>query len=1642
MTVTRRTASVGSNVSGTSAASVVLSRHVDLADGDLLLACTNGPVGTQTAPAGWTLLSVAVSGGTQSNLWKKIASSEPATWTFSFAASSSVNASVVSFIGAHDVLSFDYRIITAFASLSCRTMDAPRDAVAYMFGAWRDATTNTSSVNEGVEDFDTATGNTGLTIFRGLTASYFGPNDVFDIINIGDALPGGTFTISNPVDNGVAWVVLIDSVAPDVEPWSSTNGDFGIEVNLDTRTVNSVGSIDSRFRGDFTNQVVAYAESGENAPSEITENLADGKNFTKWLTFADSGYVQYDFGVGKLAKRYRLCSAGDAPERDPFTWTLKGSNDGVGFTNLDTRTAVGFATRHEVQEFKIASPGTYRYYRLDIATNRGPTTANSTQLNEWRLSGHDVWEDITEFATEEQKIRITRGLQGSSGRSDFTRAYYELNNTDGRFSIRNQAGPYFGSLQRNTQNRISKAFGTKSLQLQGAVRIEGTNMCGDAMRCTLTDALTLLGDMDIRIDIEPRSWRDAQTITGIAAATSDTINPATTPWALYLDGDGKLNFVRYNGTSSVTSRSTSAVPQTTRKTIRVTFDVDNGAAGNTVTFYTADNIAGPWTQLGDAVINSGTAATAYTGGALCVGHVASRNTRGLNGLVYNFELRSSIGGTLVSDIDFTTATNGSYTYDENSNRWIAINNAVISNRRYRFHGEIAEWPITWDPTGTWITASVTGAGVQKRMEQVTSSLSALRRLHTKGIIIDPGPFERFAEPVAYWPLEDGNVAGQMASGLPSKPGMQIYGKLDPEATQDGFNESLPIPQMGTAKFGGRVTGAPTNLIDLRWILYAPDNMVNSTDVLEIYSTGSTRRWRVTYELSNTWRVRGYDEDDTGSPTKDTGNQVITTNNEKMHMRLLVTQNGINVDVAMEAYDVFGTLLGSWTAPFLNTSVGKVFRVNVNQERLMATAAIGHIALYGTEKVDWPAALNGDHYETAGRRLARLAAEENTEFRFVGDLDQTAFMGYQDAESPFQAMSTCAVSDGGFFVDPLAAFGLEYRTLRTLLNQPAHIDLSYSAGELSDNLDPVADDAYIVNDFTASRGGAGSARAQQTEGPLSVALPPDGVGPYEGSQSYSLAHEGQCIDIAGWEVHKGTIDEERFTAITLALENLRVAADPALAERVLLLDVGDRVDITDTPDFLTHDDIRQVVIGYEEWFDNFQHNITLNTLPARSFEVAEYDGGYHFDTDGTTLYADINATQTTFEVEVRDSASAAPAFSEEPLAFPYDIRVDGETIRVLAQGEHLTTNPLVTTDLTDWAGANATLTRDTDFVYPHDPLAVASIKIVPDGVSAAVSARHALSGVGTIVPQTVYKISGWFYSPVAWVTNILPQVQWYDAAGVMLSSSGTARSMAANTWTFLEEVVTAPALSSQCRITARLNGTPPASSTAYVWNVKIVDYPAYNSNDQGDSFNRADSATVLGSTDRGDIEAWVQSSGTWGISTNQAYISVAATSYATLAAAADFIDCEVTVSVWPAATTAALVFRYTDANNHIWWGGTVGAVATLNIVVAGVTTTWTPDSGGTDFTLAQGDMLSAQCSGSVITVYRNNRQALTISTSANQTATRVGMRLTAITTRMDNFYFKDNTGPQRIQVERGVNGGASVHTAGADIVLWQTPTRGI
>lgn len=137
---------------------------------------------------------------------------------------------------------------------------------------------------------------------------------------------------------------------------------------------------------NLCNGGIAYASS-ENPPNETAAKAFDNQTiWSKWMALTGTGWIDYDFAGSSAyaVNRYTLTSADDMPERDPRNWTLKGSNDGIHWTVLDTRSNESFSSRNQTRSFSYSNSNTYTVYRLDISANHGGT---ELQLAEIQLFG-------------------------------------------------------------------------------------------------------------------------------------------------------------------------------------------------------------------------------------------------------------------------------------------------------------------------------------------------------------------------------------------------------------------------------------------------------------------------------------------------------------------------------------------------------------------------------------------------------------------------------------------------------------------------------------------------------------------------------------------------------------------------------------------------------------------------------------------------------------------------------------------------------------------------------------------------------------------------------------------------------------------------------------------------------------------------------------------------------------------------------------------------------------------------------------------------------------------------------------------------------------------------------------------------------
>ncbi|GAB7105083.1 GH92 family glycosyl hydrolase [Streptomyces phaeofaciens JCM 4814] len=132
------------------------------------------------------------------------------------------------------------------------------------------------------------------------------------------------------------------------------------------------GGYSSGIPGNVTDHVTDVRASSENTGGgEVKENLVDGESSTKWLTFAPTGWAEFDLDKPVKLVTYALTSANDFAERDPKDWTLQGSTDGKDWKTVDTRAGESFPERFKTRTYDLAEPAEYQHFRLEVTKNNG-----------------------------------------------------------------------------------------------------------------------------------------------------------------------------------------------------------------------------------------------------------------------------------------------------------------------------------------------------------------------------------------------------------------------------------------------------------------------------------------------------------------------------------------------------------------------------------------------------------------------------------------------------------------------------------------------------------------------------------------------------------------------------------------------------------------------------------------------------------------------------------------------------------------------------------------------------------------------------------------------------------------------------------------------------------------------------------------------------------------------------------------------------------------------------------------------------------------------------------------------------------------------------------------------------------------------
>lgn len=136
------------------------------------------------------------------------------------------------------------------------------------------------------------------------------------------------------------------------------------------------------------------------APQRNVAVLSDGDPATVATVSADAADFLFD-GFDVPQRSYRICSSGDAPDRDPAGWVVSGSCDGRRWVELDRREGVAFCSRF--QPVAGSLPDGYTSYRVRLLPREG---ADSISVGEIAFAPDDREAAWRGFAYPEVRFEV------------------------------------------------------------------------------------------------------------------------------------------------------------------------------------------------------------------------------------------------------------------------------------------------------------------------------------------------------------------------------------------------------------------------------------------------------------------------------------------------------------------------------------------------------------------------------------------------------------------------------------------------------------------------------------------------------------------------------------------------------------------------------------------------------------------------------------------------------------------------------------------------------------------------------------------------------------------------------------------------------------------------------------------------------------------------------------------------------------------------------------------------------------------------------------------------------------------------------------------------------------------------------------
>jgi hypothetical protein len=360
------------------------------------------------------------------------------------------------------------------------------------------------------------------------------------------------------------------------------------------------------------------------------------------------------------------------------TLVLVWSGNGSAITTVESSVATGITDGaiKWVRAARVASTGTVQFFTSDngtawtqLGTDISAASGNIFSSTSQVSLGGRLLGTAEPLAGNLYRAQVLNGIGGttvldvniatdylSSNQSFFTATTGQTVTVNG-VDVINNLGTGADLLPTTLgSSTAADSNDPKFLDFTGTNYVYLPGASGNTLSVPDAAALDITGDIDIRVRVAPDDWTPSAdtNLTFKSVAAGDQRS-----WQLLLRSTGGLQFVWYSlgtGASAVTVNSTATLglADGTAKWVRVTLDVDNGASGNDVKFWTSDD-GSTWTQLGSTVTTAGTTSIYASTADVFFGSTT------LAAKLFKLQVFNGIDGTKVLDVDTSVITAGSTT---------------------------------------------------------------------------------------------------------------------------------------------------------------------------------------------------------------------------------------------------------------------------------------------------------------------------------------------------------------------------------------------------------------------------------------------------------------------------------------------------------------------------------------------------------------------------------------------------------------------------------------------------------------------------------------------------------------------------------------------------------------------------------------------------------------------------------------------------------------------------------------------------------------------------------------------------------------------------------------------------------------------